>query len=231
MGLHEASNRDYYNMMNGKIKKTVVAGTPKAVERLKKDGTTTYELIYNAIDGELENVVFHKHADFGNSWVLHLKDGNNLFAVKISEKSRYAADFLKKLPNLKRGVVYTFTPYYFENTGKQGLSIKTANGDKVQSYYSKAEVGKDGKTTYTALHGFPTSEMFAKKMDWGTTPFNKDQWKTYFDYVNLYFLKPLALEFIAKEFSGATKQDEPKSMYSDKEPPDFDSDEDVPDFF
>lgn len=189
MGLHEQSHRTYLNVSLGKLRQACTETTPKATSRVTKEGKTIWELVYTGISGKLSSVIFKDHPDYGRSWTLIIDDMGKEFAVKVPEESRAGIDLLKKLPNLKQGDIYSFTPYDFEVNGqrKSGLSIKDAFDTKIESYYQKfSEV--NGKFKVENLHDFPTP-------DGDTNKYTKDDWKIYFIRVSK-FLREKALEYL-----------------------------------
>lgn len=206
MGLGEKSNKLYLKVSLGAIRKTTTKDDPKAKVRQNKDGENVYERVYNFIDGQLENITFYEHEEFGNSWTLHLKDGEEHYGLQVQENSRYGIDLLKKLPNLIRGERYKIIAYDFEKDGQRrvGLSIEELKtNSKIQSYYQKVE--KDGdKLKITQLHGFPEFDG-----DWK----DKDDTKIYFTKVTK-FLRKKALDII----NGWTaKPDLPEEVTEDKD--------------
>src|ERR1051325_9581293 len=176
MGLGERIPRIYLSVSYGAIRRKTTADDPKAVERELKDKSIIHERVYQFVQGNLENIRFWDDRDYGKSWTLDVRDGSELFAVKVMEDSRYGIDLLKKIPNLRKGSAYIFTPYDFEkDDGRRvGISIKKEGTDeKVPSYYQQFETGTDGKTKVKNLYGFPAFE---------------GEWKDK-DDVKIYFLK------------------------------------------
>jgi hypothetical protein len=193
MGLGESTKRNYLTIGYGRIRKKCGSSDPKAIERKTKKGDTIYAIEYNFIDGTLENIIFKDDPEYGKSWTLQITDGEVHYAVQIPEASRYATDLLKKVPNLHKGLIYKFTPYDFEDLNAKkrriGLSIKTPNDKKIDSYYQKF-TEKDGKNICENLHGFPEFKGNSK---------DSDELKIYFMQV-IKFLRTKALEYISTEF-------------------------------
>lgn len=226
MGLHQTTKTDFYSIIGGNIRKRVDEDTPGAeprtLEKGDNKGKVIYELIYSGITGTLKDIYFSEHKDFGRSWVLVLHDKQD-FSIRIAEGSRYGADFLKKLPNLKQGQVYSFTPYDFEgDNGNQitGLSIKDQGGEKIFSYYQEFEKTATGNKVKN-LHGYPEPEG-------DTDKFDADDWKMYFMGVTK-FLRLAAQDYIEKNFSKDFKVEiVERPKVSAEEPGNFDEDEDIP---
>ena len=191
MGLHEPTNKIYLRVSLGKIRKTSDKNDPSAKERKTNEGETIYERVYNAVSGTLENITFFDHKDFGKSWTVLVKDGEDLFAVQVHENSRYGIDLLKKIPKLGKGLKIKITPYDFEVNDKRkiGLSIEQ-EGIKVDSYYQKFTELEGGKYKVENLNGFP---------DFTGDPKDKDDLKIYYTQVAK-FLRGKALEHIDGNF-------------------------------
>ena len=198
MGLHEPSDKIYLKVSLGKIRKKVTEGTPKAKSRELEDKTTIWELIYNSIDGVLVGLSMHEHPEYGKSWTVEIDDedadGKPVhYAIQMQENGRYGMDLLRKIPNLHKGEVYSFIPYDFEPVAgdrKSGLSIKTASGEKIQSFYQKFE-GEGDHVTVTNINGYP--DFTGDKKD-------KDDWKVYFTQVTK-ILRVKALKYISEDFA------------------------------
>lgn len=192
MGLHQRSDKIFLKISLGKIRKKVDAGTLKAVPRELEDGTTIHELLWNGIDGVLSGLLMREHKEYGKSWSILLDDDKDHYSIQMQENSRYGMDLLRKLPNLHKGHVYSFTPYDFEVDGarKSGLSIKTDTGDKVQSFYQTFETGKEGETIVKNINGFP--DFTGDRKD-------KDDWKIYFAQVTK-ILRLKAIDYLKQDF-------------------------------
>ncbi len=188
MSLGEKSNKIYLKASYGAIRRTSTKDDPQTKVRQNKDGENIYERVYNFVDGVLEDVTFYEHEEFGNSWTIHLVDGEEHYAIQIQETSRYGLDFLKKLPNLIKGDRYKLIAYDFEKNGKRrvGISIEELKtNSKVQSYYQ--DIQKDGdKFIIKNLYDFPNFDG-----DWE----DKDDCKIYFTKVAK-FLRKKSLVFI-----------------------------------
>jgi hypothetical protein len=198
MGLQQANNRNYLNISIGKIRKKVATGTPGALQRENKNKEVISELVYDSISGIIEYISFKDHPDFGKSWTVNVKDGDEAFGIKVSEGSRYGGDLLKKMPNLKYGKSYTFFPFDFNDQNgnrKTGLSIKDSNDNKIDSYYH--EFPKvNGKFTVKYLNGHPAPQDFK---NW-----DKEDWKVYFMQA-LKFMRQRAFEYIEVQKNEAEK--------------------------
>ena len=160
MGLNKGANRTWLNVGFGKIRQKAKAGDPDVVERTLQDGTKSYAIEYQSLDGKLDTIYMKTHHEYGNSWMVIISDGEVSYGLQITENSRYGADLLRRIPNLKKGEIYKFSPYAFipqgETDEKVGLSIKTVGDEKVQSYFQTFEQGPDGKIKVTNINGFPT---------------------------------------------------------------------------
>jgi hypothetical protein len=209
MGLNKPSNRNYINVSYGALRKKCEETHPDAVKREKKDGSFVFEQVWRSVDGILKDVIFKPDNEYGNKWNVILYDGTEEFGIQIQEDSRYGADFLRKLPNLKRGENYTITPYDFEHNGEHriGISIVDQSGNKVQSYYQKF-TGDGKETKVENINGFPNYDG-----DWK----DKDEVQIYFKRITK-FLRNAGIEFLKSGFSTHFVEQEPQTA----EPPEKD---------
>jgi len=195
MGLTRRSNRQYFDVSLGAIRRRVSEDTPDAVKRKKSDDSVVWELVFKDMEGILEDILFKTHPEYGNSWVLHIKDGNDEFGLQVHEDSAYGRDLLKKIPNLRQGGVYRFTPYDYERNKKRktGIFINTQGDERVDSYYQRFEGSNEDGWTVTNLNGYP--EYTGAKND-------KDEFKIYCLQATK-FLRTRAQEHIKTTFHEA----------------------------
>ena len=120
-----------------------------------------------------------------------MDDNDDHYAIQISENTRYASDLLKRIPNLRRGEYYKFTPYDFDKNGKrkQGFSIKTIDDNPVDSFYGKFTQTEDGWRV-DLMNGLPAYDG---------DPKDRDELKIYFMRVTK-ILRDKALAFIGEHF-------------------------------
>ena len=159
-------------------------------------------------------MAFRQSDQYGNSWIVSINDIGEHFALQLQEQSRICTDFLKKLPNLRCGIEYEFTPYDFEKDGKRrsGISIKKGQ-EKIGNFYQEfSEI--DGKMNVKNLYGFPPFDC---------DPKDKDELKIYFLKVTK-FLRNATMQFLKSKF-----QDSPVEPTVEEEPPpEVDPHDDLP---
>jgi hypothetical protein len=206
--LGENEIRQYLNVSIGKLRQRVKEGDSKAKARTIEDtGEVIYERIFSYIEAKLEKIFMRTHKEYGNSWVLHMRDGDSKYSVQFSENSRYGDDLLKKIPFLHYGKVYKITPFDFEPEGakrKTGLSIKEGE-NIINSFYHSFTKLSDGKYNVTLLHGHPIYE--GPKND-------KEEVKIYYMRVRK-FLRDRATEYlgnITSEDNGPATPEEATPM-------------------
>ena len=173
LGKH-GGGKAYFRVAYGAIRRTCQEGEPDAESRTTKDGKVVWEKVWGYLKGTLIGITHDLHDEWGHSWQLHIDD-DQVYVLQIQEDSRYGGDLLKKIPNLKIGTEYTFTPYDFTPKGEEkrkvGFSITDeSTGEKVQSHYHKFDKA-NGKTKIEYLNGFPDPG--------DTTGWDKDDWKAF----------------------------------------------------
>lgn len=215
MPLKELSNKTYLRVSYGRICKTCDKDTPKAVSRVTSKGDTIYELIWESITAALDSITFRDDEKFGKSWNLGLVDGEDSYILQINEDSRFGVDFLKKVPNLYHGKVYTFKPYDYEKNGKRKAGIwisEDFTNAKIESYYQEFTQKPDGSWDIKDLHDFPTFEGDSK---------DKDDLKIYFVKLAK-FLRTNAMKHIQGNFQKVAP------VKQEAEPPTPKVEEDLP---
>lgn len=193
-GLSERENIIYLRASMGKLRKKTTKDDPKAVEWEDKDKNKHYDLVYSNLTGLLVGVS-HKDGDYGHQWTFKVKAGETIYAVQLTENSKFGLDFLKKLPNLTQGKRYKFTPWEVEQDGntKGGISIiRAEDEEKIQSYYQNFSGSEEEGWTITNINGYPDIPQPIKKM-------TKDDWKIYFIQVAK-FLREKSLLFVSTKF-------------------------------
>ena len=145
--LNEKSNMNYLNIIAGKIAKKTTK-EQGGIERIKKDGTTTYEKYYTSIKGSITSLSI-KDGQFGHQVSIVFDGDTNL---QFSLESRYATSFLTKQIPLNTPV--EIAPYDFtdkEGKKQQGISV-TVDGEKLKSDWTSAppllEKKKAGKVVF-----------------------------------------------------------------------------------
>jgi len=198
------SNRIYMNIAFGRVREKCSKDHAEAVERTTKGGDKTYAIEYKNTGGVLDEVVFRDDEKYGKQWILHLNDVGEWYALQLKEDSRFGVEFLKKLPNMRKGEYYVFTPYDFEKGGdrKVGLKIATRENKRVENYYEKYTDLGDGKWKVEQLHGYPRYvKADGTDGDWK----DRDELKIYFMRSGK-FLREKAFAFIqSPAFLGTAK--------------------------
>lgn len=186
----DGSGATYLNIIGGKLRKTVTEDTPKAVKRdwETKDGKsgTKWELIYSKIDGHITGIEF-RDGDYGEQLIISMKCGADEFKINTQAGSRYANDFLQRMPGVAINKEVEFKPYDVrDNTdpkkGSTGIKI-SIDGNVIKNFFWDGEEKKN-------INGFPVQ---------GEENPSKDDWKVFFIGVKK-FLKEYAEEKIIPKF-------------------------------
>ena len=198
---------DYYTIKEGTFRLKSTKDDPEAKARpytnpKTKESGTAYERVFKALYGVIEDVSF-RETSLPDGTVLRsinidLGEDDNGTSVMVStpQDSRFASDFLKKLPNIDLTKEVRLMPYDFEpkeGPRQVGLAVNHADPEgnftiKVMDFFTKMEE-KNGEKTYTNLHGFPEA-----------TDEDKSDWPFYFKKVNKFLIK-YATEKILPRFA------------------------------
>lgn len=195
MGLTEAgSNGKFINIAQGRFRIPCEETNPKAVKReWEKDGKkgVKHELVYSKLSGIITGIKF-KDSDFGEQIAIEVSSGQEKYIINVASDSRYALDFMRRLPGVEFHKEVELTPYDMENEGgKKNTGIKVVqDGETIKNKYWDDDSKKN-------LHGMP--EMTDKNPD-------SDDWKMYFIKVKK-FLKKRVEEQIEKELNPIAKKE------------------------
>ncbi len=182
-GLTQAGGGKYLNITAGRIRQTVDKDTEGAKMREweTKDGKkgVKYELVFSKIEGVIDNIEF-QDGDFGEQIKVTMICDREKYVLAMPSDSRYASDFMKRLPGVDFGREVTLTPYDVEDKGKKNTGVKIEQqGNVIRNFFWDYENKK-------AINGMPVMEE--KNPD-------TDDWKSYFIQVKK-FLKRVVNEKI-----------------------------------
>jgi len=180
MGLETIeSNKTYLTIVRGTLTQKVDENTPNAKLRKyeKSDGSEgeKWELQYKSVSGVINSLDF-KDSDFGEQFVIELKDVDETYSLQFPVDSKYFSDFGKKVSNIHLDMEIVLRPFDFEPEGKRrtGISIMQ-EGVKIENYFWDNDNKK-------VLHGFPVPENKGEGFD-------NDDWKVYFIDVKKFLKK------------------------------------------
>lgn len=215
------SNTTYLTIIGGNLKQKVTQETegakPRTYEDKEGNDQVKYELTHRNVSGKLASFDFDKK-DFGVTMleiVIIDSDGAKT-QISTPDNSRYASDFMEKLPNIDLSKEIVFNTFDFEPKGKKrktGVSIiqgKTADGEpnKLSTAYYNFDTKKYVK-------GFPTVDQ-AEAEDYET-----DDWKMYYLQKKKYLVKETKKIFnkFISDVSVQAKTVEKKEVEADDDMP------------
>ena len=136
----------YVSITGGKLAVRATEGEEGAVSRVNKNNETVWEKLYPSIEGMLESLEVYKNEKSGWQYVITLDDVGEIYKITVPCESKYGDNLACKIGALKKGEVYTFKPYDFEDkqlknsAGKPmrqtGLSISRGQ-EKIQMTITK----------------------------------------------------------------------------------------------
>ena len=141
------SNGIYVN----RVKEETKTSKARLLEKGPNAGKEVHEERFSSFVGALNSCKVDETGDYGASWELIIdvtpgpEDPEELFALKLKYDSGYAADILKRLPNIDLDKDILFTSYCFTPKGEEkvrmglGMSQEDTNGkwSKVMPFYTK----------------------------------------------------------------------------------------------
>ena len=167
MGLGQRTIKGkYLSIIQGNLREKSTQDNPDAIRRDYETPSgekgTKYELVYPNLTGKITGVEF-KTGEYEEQIVITVED-DQTYIVQMISSSRYAIDFMQKLPNVNLKEEIKITPYDFEDEkGRRMTGVSLQQGEeKLKSYYW------DGKKN---VNGIPEMEK--------ANP-DKDDWKVFF---------------------------------------------------
>lgn len=203
---------NFYKIKEGSFRLKTTQDDPKAVARpytnpKTDEKGTAYERVFPALNGIISNIYFNE---------VILPDGTRLRSLNIRmgedsqgaeaiatmpEDSRFATDFLSKLPSIVLTEKVRLAPFDFEKNGPRrvGISITQevdkdyGEPQKVESYFvEKTVVGTE--TKYKNLHGYPEA-----------TDEDKQDWPFYYKKVNKFLVQFAKINILPKFQEDSTR--------------------------
>lgn len=100
----------FLQIADGKIVRQHKESTPETTQRTTKTGKVVHEEFYKDLTGYIRNITT-KENDYGKQWQISFADSEDLYVVSMPYSSRYAASFLKALPNVDAKEPVRFMPW------------------------------------------------------------------------------------------------------------------------
>lgn len=177
---YNGAKRFYLSIYNGKLAQSVKETDEGALSRINKNDKKIWEKYYESITGELKDVVLHS-GNFGDE--VHIKlapNADSEVIIQMPFDSKYATEFLMKLPNIDLNEPVTARPYNFndkDKTDKDGEPRKvigialSQSGTKINKFYTTEqpngypfpEIGADGKFVFLDSDDFKILNIKQKK--------------------------------------------------------------------
>ena len=139
MALREESKGIFLGLFDGRICQKCSPKDKGAKSRIDKTGKEVYEKFYFSIYGKLINVTVREHEEFGDSWIVHLRDNDEDYYFQFPFSSRQADGFLRRLPNIKLQDPIEIA--CGKRDDKPWLTVKQG-GEKVKYFWTKEEPRK-----------------------------------------------------------------------------------------
>lgn len=155
MALGNNNSAIYLNIADGKIVRRFKEKTANSVERTLTKGPNAGKIVheetYAFVEGTITDIQT-KDSDFGKSWLVTIRDGNEAYILQMDYSGGYSSAFLKALPNV-------------ELSSKVKISPKmTIEGDKKKTTLFINQHGKAAKHFFTKDHPNGLPPMVQKKM-------------------------------------------------------------------
>ena len=159
----------YLRVAEGKLRIKCNETTPGAVSRTYKDKDNTektiWELVYTAVSGKIVNIIQRDHPEYGTSFNLVLKDGEDKYSIQMGDKSNYFSTFVMALPNIDLSKPVKIKPYSIKNDNgydNQGFVIYQ-DEKKIENYYKNYDETTKRSTPKNGLEQFDFTSVKKNK--------------------------------------------------------------------
>jgi hypothetical protein len=133
-------NTIYLSVADGNLVRQHKTANHFTVERITKTGKQVFEEFFKDLTGVITSISTREN-DYGKQWQVTFKDGEDTYIVSLGYSSRYAASFLKALPNLNLMASVRFMPWAMKDKNdptKTITGVTLYQGDnKIAPYYTK----------------------------------------------------------------------------------------------
>ena len=138
MGLETREAGTYITILGGKFCQRVKEGSEGAVERINKMNVKVYERFYDSFTGTLVNIKVKEGGEYGDQWVLTMKDKDDMYFIQLPYSNSYAKALLKMLPNIDLSKPFKMSPSLKEVDGKNQSSLfVNQDGVAIKHAYTK----------------------------------------------------------------------------------------------
>jgi hypothetical protein len=130
--------KNYFNIVEGKLTIRVPEGTPNALTRVNKIGKTVHEVKHDSFTGKIASITTSV-SPYGKNWEIDFKaNDESIWTLQLGYSSSFAKALLKKLPNINLDQEMTVSPFSGEIDGKKISTITVyQNGTKIEPFYNK----------------------------------------------------------------------------------------------
>lgn len=133
-------NTIYLSVADGNLVRQHKEANQYTTQRITKTGKVVNEEFFKELTGKLTNIST-KENDYGKQWQLTFVDNEATFVVSIGYSSRYAASFLKALPNINLNKEFRLMPWSMKDKVDPTKTITGItlyqNDVKIAPYYTK----------------------------------------------------------------------------------------------
>lgn len=133
-------NTIYLSVADGNLVRQHKEANQHTTQRITKTGKVVHEEFFKELTGKLTNISTREN-DYGKQWQLTFVDDEATFIVSIGYSSRYAASFLKALPNINLNKEFRLMPWAMKDKTDPTKTITGItlyqNDVKIAPYYTK----------------------------------------------------------------------------------------------
>lgn len=139
MGLENREGGQFINILGGKFSIRVPEGTEGSVARVNKEGKTVHEKYYDSFTAKLVGIKTQDSA-YGKNWIFSFQDGGDVYQLQLSYSNSFAANLLKKLPNIDLTKEMKIQPSVKEVDGvKKSSLFVTQDGVSIKHKFTREE--------------------------------------------------------------------------------------------
>lgn len=136
------TNTIYLSVADGNLVRQHKEANQYTTQRITKTGKVVHEEFFKDLTAKLVSIATREN-DYGKQWQLSFQDEDTTFVVSIGYSSRYAASFLKALPNVNLSKQIRLMPWAMKDKNDPTKTITGItlyqDGNKVAPYYTKED--------------------------------------------------------------------------------------------
>lgn len=136
------TNTIYLSVADGNLVRQHKEANQYTTQRITKTGKVVNEEFFKDLTATIKSISTREN-DYGKQWQITFEDGDSTYVISLGYSSRYAASFLKALPNLNLSKPVRFMPWAMKDKNDPTKTITGVtlyqDGNKIAPYYTRED--------------------------------------------------------------------------------------------